>query len=188
MKVGDEIELGKSYPIGTRFLHDYNGSMRHKHILELVSKEGKFALKDLTQGDYWGPNYWLPLKNGKAIVSCIVDSDLIITHLPNQEINTMRTIPTKEQVLEVAKRCPQTKKALEILFPEDFKREGFKVKKFDIVEHIGRSSYVGQKYIVVPRYEGSTLDLYCLTIPGEWWGVDASKGLYNDEFKLSKVS
>jgi hypothetical protein len=32
-----------------------------------------------------------------------------------------RTIPTKEQVLEAAKRCPQTKEALEILFPEDFK-------------------------------------------------------------------
>ena len=35
----------------------------------------------------------------------------------------MRTIPTKEQVLEAAKRCPQTKEALEILFPEDFKVE-----------------------------------------------------------------
>ena len=35
----------------------------------------------------------------------------------------MRTIPTKTQVLEAAERCPQTKKALEILFPQDFEEE-----------------------------------------------------------------
>lgn len=35
----------------------------------------------------------------------------------------MRTTPTKEQVLEAAESCPQTKKALKILFPEDFKLE-----------------------------------------------------------------
>jgi hypothetical protein len=34
-----------------------------------------------------------------------------------------RTIPTKEQVLEAAKKCPQTKEALMILFPEDFREE-----------------------------------------------------------------
>lgn len=31
-----------------------------------------------------------------------------------------RTIPTKEQVLEAAEQCPQTREALEILFPNDF--------------------------------------------------------------------
>lgn len=34
-----------------------------------------------------------------------------------------RTIPTKEQVLEAARRYPQTKNALEILFPQDFEEE-----------------------------------------------------------------
>ena len=41
--------------------------------------------------------------------------------LIHHQENPMRTIPTKEQVLQAAKRCPQTKEALEILFPEDFK-------------------------------------------------------------------
>lgn len=35
----------------------------------------------------------------------------------------MRQIPSKEQVLEAAERCPQTKEALKILFPDDFEAE-----------------------------------------------------------------
>jgi len=34
---------------------------------------------------------------------------------------TTRNVPTKEQVLEAAKKCPEVKETLEILFPEDFK-------------------------------------------------------------------
>lgn len=56
--------------------------------------------------------------------SCNKPSALrLLSHSKIQEINAMtqiRTIPTKEQVLEAAKRCPQAKAALEILFPEDF--------------------------------------------------------------------
>lgn len=122
--------------------------------------------------------------------SCNKPSALcLLSHPKIQEINAMtqiRTIPTKEQVLEAAKKCPQTKEALKILFPEDFEADIFAVKKFDIVERIGENPYKGQKYIVLPRDDD--LDLYCLTIPGEWWGVDASKGLHRDEFKLSKVN
>jgi len=35
----------------------------------------------------------------------------------------MRKLPTKSQVLEAAKRCPQAKEALETLFPGDFEEE-----------------------------------------------------------------
>lgn len=34
-----------------------------------------------------------------------------------------RTVPSKDQVLEAAASCPQTKEALKILFPQDFKDE-----------------------------------------------------------------
>jgi hypothetical protein len=40
-----------------------------------------------------------------------------------------REVPTREKVLEVAKRCPETKKVLEILFPDDFKEDMVKIRK-----------------------------------------------------------
>lgn len=43
----------------------------------------------------------------------------IIDLIKVKETN-MRTLPTKEQVLQAAKRCSQIKNALAILFPDDF--------------------------------------------------------------------
>lgn len=87
MKIGDRVESGKSYPIGTEFFHDYDGSVRPKHILKLVSKNGNFALKDLIQGDYCGPDCWKLLENGKAVVSRIA-TDLVVTYLPEHGVKS----------------------------------------------------------------------------------------------------
>ena len=64
----------------------------------------------------WGAIRW-PDGNLR-VVKC---KDLVLIQ---EKENSMRTIPTKEQVLEAAEKYPQTKEALEILFPEDFKSEG----------------------------------------------------------------
>jgi len=56
---------------------------------------------------------------------CSKDLILKETPMPN------RTIPSKDQVLEAATSCPQTKEALQILFPQDFEPTPIK----NIFEH-----------------------------------------------------
>lgn len=49
-------------------------------------------------------------------------ADKVISEREDKEM-TERTIPTKEQVLEAAAKCPDARKTLEILFPGDFVKE-----------------------------------------------------------------
>lgn len=65
------------------------------------------------------------------------NAEKLLTHPKIQEVlqmDTPRQIPSKEQVLHAAKECPQTKQALEILFPDDFKPEPLKPIS-NITEH-----------------------------------------------------
>jgi hypothetical protein len=77
-----------------------------------------------------------------------------------------RRLPTKEQILEAAKKCPQAKEALMILFPADFNGDRLYVKELDLVKRIGTLpinpkfllGHIGNYYIVFNKYSG--LQLY----------------------------
>jgi hypothetical protein len=77
----------------------------------------------------------------------------------------MRTIPTKEQVLKAAQDCPQTKDALKILFPEDFKAQTFK----------GKIAELGDATLFEVKGNNSRIELKGLPL----WLFDKGSGSWN---------
>jgi len=109
-KIGDSVTIRQLPSMGYNNLEMYQSSI------------GTIELDHARDNKNWRAVRW---PDGQ--LRGVQVKDLILI----KEQTMSRTIPSKDQVLKAATSCPQTKEALEILFPQDFEPEPIK----NIFEH-----------------------------------------------------